>query len=37
MSIGDILLWEATNWLLLIPVVLGLMMLAPARGLKPYV
>jgi hypothetical protein len=33
MTIADILLWEATNWLLLIPVVLGLMMLGAGSPL----
>jgi len=27
MNVGDYLIWEATNWLLLIPVVIGLVVL----------
>ena len=35
MDIGDVLIWEATNGLLLIPVVIGLVMLARRLRGKP--
>ena len=35
MDIGDVLIWEATNGLLLIPVVIGLVMLARRVRGKP--
>ena len=35
MDIGDVLIWEATNGLLLIPVVIGLVMLARRLRRQP--
>jgi hypothetical protein len=36
MNIGDILIWEATNGLLLIPVVIGLVMFGSGRAELPH-